>query len=140
MRVLGVDPGSVRIGLALSDPLGKIASPLLVLTINSAKDGARKVASEARKREVDLVVVGLPLQLSGEEGYEAQKARSFMALLERRLPIPVKSFDERLSSKAAKDALREGGMDSRAQRGRLDSIAAAIMLQSFLDMQIDGRD
>ncbi len=135
MRTLGVDPGTVRIGLALSDPTGTIASPLKILKITSQKDGARKIVAQAKEHEVKLIVVGLPLLLSGQEGASAQMAKDLVTLIERRTQIPVRTFDERLTSKSAENSMHAAGLDSRAQRGRLDSVAAALMLQAYLDTE-----
>ena len=132
-RILGVDPGTVRIGLALSDPLGTIASPLGVLKITSLKDGARKIVAKAKENEASLIVIGLPLLLSGKEGQSAELARELAEQVKRRINTPIETFDERLTSKFAENVMHAGGVDSRAQRGRLDGVAAALMLQAYLD-------
>ena len=132
-RVLGVDPGTVRIGLALSDPLRTIASPLSILKITSLKDGARKIVAHAKEHEVQLIVIGMPLLLSGAEGASAEMAKELAELVRRRTNIPIETFDERLTSKSAENSMHAAGLDSRAQRGRLDSVAAALMLQAYLD-------
>ena len=122
MRVLALDHGTVRIGAALSDPSGTLATPLP--TIEPPEP--RAVAELVSEHGVERVVVGLPLHLSGEEGSQAGLARSFCAELEAMLSIPVETYDERLTSKMA-DASRRGG--ASASR---DSIAAAHLLEAYL--------
>jgi putative holliday junction resolvase len=122
MRVLALDHGTVRIGCALSDPSGTLATPLPVIE----PPEPRTVAELVAEREVERVVVGLPLHLSGEEGSQAELVRSFCAELEAMLSIPVETYDERLTTKMA-DATRRGGAS-----GDRDSIAAAHLLQAYL--------
>jgi putative pre-16S rRNA nuclease len=122
MRVLALDHGTVRIGCALSDPSGTLATPLPVIE----PPEPRTVAELVAEREVERVVVGLPLHLSGEEGSQAELARGFCAELEAMLPVPVETYDERLTTKMA-DATRRGGAS-----GARDSIAAAHLLQAYL--------
>ena len=120
--MLALDHGTVRIGCALSDPSGTLATPLP--TIEPPE--ARAVAELVDEHGVERVVVGLPLHLSGEEGSQAGLARSFCRELEAMLPIPVETYDERLTTKMA-DATRRGGAT-----GARDSIAAAHLLQAYL--------
>ena len=120
--MLALDHGTVRIGCALSDPSGTLATPLPVIE----PPEARAVVELVDEHGVECVVVGLPLHLSGEEGSQAGLARSFCAELEAMLSIPVKTYDERLTTKMA-DATRRGG--ATAAR---DSIAAAHLLQAYL--------
>jgi putative Holliday junction resolvase len=122
VRVLALDHGTVRIGAALSDPSGTLATPLP--TIEPPEP--RTVAELVDEHGVERVVVGLPLHLSGEEGSQAGLARGFCAELEAMLSIPVETYDERLTSKMA-DATRRGG--ASASR---DSIAAAHLLEAYL--------
>jgi putative Holliday junction resolvase len=122
VRVLALDHGTVRIGCALSDPSGTLATPLPVIE----PPEPRAVAELVAEREVERVVVGLPLHLSGEEGSQAELVRSFCAELEAMLSIPVETYDERLTTKMA-DATRRGGAS-----GDRDSIAAAHLLQAYL--------
>ena len=123
MRVLALDHGTVRIGCAISDPSGTLVRPLPVIE----PPEARAVAEIVGEHEVERVVVGLPLHLSGEEGSQAGLARSFCRELEAMLPVPVDTYDERLTSRMA-DASRRGG--ATAAR---DSIAAAHLLESYLE-------
>jgi putative holliday junction resolvase len=136
---LAVDVGSVRVGVARSDPGGVLATPLTVLATGPgaqserARTGlARLVASEGAIE----VVVGLPTSLSGREGAAAAGAREFATDLAGRLaPIPVRLVDERFTTTQAHDALRRGGRDARARRQVVDAAAAAILLQAALDAE-----
>lgn len=137
-RVLALDYGSKRIGVAVSDPTRLIASPLTTL---SRREGKRPPWPEIRRlaeeQEVTEVVVGLPLDLSGEEGEWAAEVREFGRELERRLALPVHWVDERMSSVRAEQAVRGMGLkkSQREQKERVDSTAAALILQGFLDRE-----
>jgi putative Holliday junction resolvase len=126
--------GSVRVGVARSDPGGVLATPLTVLASGSgAKNELVKLAAEADAIEV---IVGLPTSLSGREGAAAAGARNFAADLASRLaPIPVRLVDERFTTTEAHGALRRGGKDSRARRQVVDAAAAAVLLQAALDAE-----
>ena len=131
---LAVDVGSVRVGVARSDPAGILASPLTVVPSGPGElDELAKLAVSADAIEV---IVGLPTSLSGREGDAAVSARSFAAELAGRLaPIPVRLVDERFTTTQAHDALRRGGKDSRARRAAVDAAAAAVLLQAALDTE-----
>jgi putative holliday junction resolvase len=131
---LAVDVGSVRIGIARSDPGGILASPLTV--VRSGPGELDELAALAAGAEAIEVIVGLPTSLSGREGAAAVAARRFAAGLAGRLgPIPVRLVDERFTTTQAHDALRAGGKDSRARRGTVDAAAAAVLLQAALDAE-----
>lgn len=133
MRALGIDIGERRIGVAVSDPTGTVATPLVVL---DARELARSTAPLRRlieDYEPDLFVVGLPLTLSGEEGPQAAAVRVTVRRLIEPLGIPVAYHDERLSSTAANRAMAAAGADARARRGSVDMVAASLLLQSYLD-------
>jgi putative holliday junction resolvase len=133
MRVLALDHGTARIGCAISDPSGTLATPLPVIE----PPEARSVAELVAKYEVERVVVGLPLHLSGEEGSQAGLVRSFCTELEAILDIPVEAYDERLTTRMAEASRREGASAPP------DSLAAAHLLQAFLAGQAaieDGDD
>ncbi|HEV2537942.1 MAG TPA: Holliday junction resolvase RuvX [Streptosporangiaceae bacterium] len=136
---LAVDVGSVRIGVARSDPGGVLAVPLTVL-----RSGSGALAGQARAELARLtvaegaieVIVGLPMSLSGREGAAAAGAREFASDLAGRLaPVPVRLVDERFTTTEAHSALRRGGKDSRARRQIIDAAAAAILLQAALDTE-----
>jgi putative Holliday junction resolvase len=122
MRILALDHGTVRMGVAMSDPSGTLATPLPVIE----PPEPRGVAELVDEHGVERVVVGLPLHLSGEEGSQAALARSFCAELEAMLSIPVETYDERLTTRMA-DATRRAGAGAAR-----DSIAAAHLLEDYL--------
>ncbi len=137
-RVLGVDLGSRRIGLALSDESRTIASPLSVLQRSrSHDDDHAAILAIARDHHVSEVVVGLPLSLSGRAGPAARAAQAEIGALAAAAgdELRVVSFDERLTTVSAERSLRAAGMDGRARRTVVDKVAAAIMLQAYLDRE-----
>jgi putative Holliday junction resolvase len=138
--LLGVDVGQVRVGLAVSDPDGLIASPVATLARDEdAGTDLDRIATVARERDVVLVVVGLPLSLSGQEGLAAERARRYAGALQRRLEVPVRLWDERLTTVDAHRALRSSGVPGRQQRGVVDQAAAVLILQAALDARRAGR-
>jgi putative holliday junction resolvase len=131
---LAVDVGSVRVGVARSDPGGILASPLTVLA--TGRGDLDELAKLAVSADAIEVIVGLPTSLSGRDGAAAHGARSFAAELAGRVaPVPVRLVDERFTTTQAHEALRRGGRDSRARRHVVDAAAAAILLQSALDAE-----
>lgn len=131
---LAIDPGSVRIGVARSDPGGILASPLDV--VRRGKGDLDRIAALVADNEPIEVIVGLPTSLSGSEGQAAAGARQFARSLAVRLaPVPVRLVDERFTTATAHDALRQGGRDSRARRQTVDAAAAAVLLQAALDAE-----
>ncbi|MCV2491452.1 Holliday junction resolvase RuvX [Geodermatophilus sp. YIM 151500] len=133
-RVMGVDVGSVRVGVALSDPTGTLASPLE--TLRRSRDGADldRLAQLVAEHEVTEVVVGEPRHLSGASGASARDADAYsQALAGRIADVPVHLIDERLSTVTAAQHLRAGGIDSRRQRPVIDQAAAVVILQHYLD-------
>lgn len=134
MRAVGLDLGAKRIGVAVSDRSGSVASPLTVIhrTGDRARDH-REIARLVADEEAELVVVGLPLSLDGRDGPAAQAARRETAMLASVLPVPVVSHDERFTTRTAHDALRLGGVKGAKQRAVVDKVAAAVMLQAWLD-------
>ena len=133
-RVLGVDVGTVRVGLALSDLTGTLASPLETLRRAKNHSDLDRLAALVAEHEVTEVVVGEPVHLSGASGASAQDANDYAQELADRIPdVPVILIDERLSTVTAASHLREGGIDSRKQRAVIDQAAAVVILQQFLD-------
>lgn len=132
-RVLGIDFGSVRIGLAVSDELGLLAHPLE--TIPGAKIGAaaRRVAEIAREKNVERIVLGMPRQMNGELGAAAAEVTAFAEKLRPLLGCEVLLWDERLTTTAANRALRDAGQKMRRTRGFVDQVAAQMILQGYLD-------
>jgi putative Holliday junction resolvase len=131
---LGVDVGSVRIGVARCDPGGLLASPLQTVSRGAGDIAALSVL--AQENDVMEVVVGLAVGLGGREGKAAADGRSFAAVLAERLaPVPVRMVDERFTTVLAHAALQQGGQDSRARRENVDKTAAALLLQGALDAE-----
>lgn len=128
---LGVDPGEVRIGIAISDPQGVLAVP--VETINSDKRSIEAIVGLASERDVSLIVVGLPRSLSGNEGPAALRSRNFATQLATATSIPVRLLDERMTTVSATRQLQEAGRSSRSSRQVIDQAAAVVILQSALD-------
>jgi putative Holliday junction resolvase len=132
---LGVDVGTVRVGVAVSDPDGILATPVVTLARDRrAGHDLDELAALVRERDAVEVVLGLPRHLSGASGVSAADARDYAAALSRRItPVPVRLVDERLSTVSAERALRLSGRRSRAQRAVVDQAAAVVILQSALD-------
>lgn len=133
MRVLAIDLGSVRVGIAVSDELGLMAHPRPHLAGGDAKRLLGELGKLAAEEGVGRFLLGLPRHLNGSEGRGARDARRFAAALERATGLPVTLVDEWLSTREAHARLREGGHKQREARSRVDSAAAAVMLQSWLD-------
>lgn len=134
-RVLGVDPGSARIGLSLSDELGCMAHPLRTLQSGKEEENARAIAAVAAEKNSPAVVIGLPRNMNGSEGPAAAKSRALAAALEPLTGARVILWDERLTTAAASRQLHEAGRDTRSQRGVIDQAAAVQILQDWLDAQ-----
>lgn len=139
-RVLGLDLGDKRIGVALSNPDRTIASPLTVLQRSGRLH--RDIADLVDDWEATAVVVGLPLSLDGSKGPAARKALRETDALAATLRVPVETYDERLTTISAERMMTDAGLDSRSQRKVVDKIAAAILLQAWLDRQanLDASD
>jgi putative Holliday junction resolvase len=138
-RVLGVDVGTVRVGVAMSDPTGTLASPLETLRRAKNMSDVDRLAALVVEHEVAEVVVGEPVHLSGASGASAVDAANYAQELADRIPdVPVILIDERLSTVTAASHLREGGIDSRKQRPVIDQAAAVVILQQFLDSRRAG--
>jgi putative Holliday junction resolvase len=130
-RILGIDLGRVRIGVAVSDELGMLAHP--VETIAADTDAARRIAEIVRDKDAERVIVGLPRHMNGSVGIGATEALAFAQKLKALLPCEVLTWDERLTTTAANRALRESGRKARDSRGVVDQVAAQMILQSYLD-------
>ncbi|MQA93318.1 MAG: Holliday junction resolvase RuvX [Streptosporangiales bacterium] len=139
---IGVDVGSVRIGVARSDPQGLLATP--VETVPRGRGDLARIVELAAEYEAMEVIVGLPAHLSGAEGAAAKAARTFAAALARRSGLPVRLYDERLTTVTAEQALRSGGSygkgRGKARRKVVDQAAATVLLQGALDAErLTGR-
>ena len=132
-RILGIDYGSKRIGIAVSDPLGIIAQGISVVANSSIMiNDIKKLVHEYG---AEMVVVGMPLNLKGEKGIKAEEVEKFITQIEKELQIDVIRFDERLTSKMAHQTLRdmEVKKKKRQDKGTIDKMAAALILQGYLD-------
>jgi len=133
MRYLAIDHGLKRTGLAICDAAEMIASPLCVLY--GQKNIHTKIAQVVEEEEVEAIVLGLPLNMDGSEGPQAKKVKAFAQQLGQRVPVPVHFQDERLSSFGAREKFEATGLPKAKKRGMLDALAAAEILQSFLDQK-----
>lgn len=142
-RVLAIDYGEKRIGLAVSDPTRTIASPLPTLTRRTGKRPPwAELERVLQEREVEEVVVGLPLSLSGDESAWTAEVRAFAAKLAERTGVTIHFLDERMSSVQAERIVRSSGLkrSQREEKGRVDAAAAAIILESFLQRKRGSTD
>jgi putative Holliday junction resolvase len=133
MRVLGVDFGERRIGLAVSDDLGITARPLHAIESRGYRADAARVAEVAREQGADAIVVGLPLRMGGELSPLAKRAQRFARALRAAVEAPVSLWDERLSTVEAEQAMAEARVKRGKRRDQVDAAAAAVILQSYLD-------
>jgi len=133
-RLLGLDPGERRIGIALSDPAQILAQPLTTLTRRAGKRfPMRRLIALVQEREVAGVVVGLPLAADGSEGGAARDARALAQDVAQRAGVPVDLWDERFTTARALRAVREMGGTSKGRREEIDALAATLLLQHYLD-------
>ena len=135
MRILAVDPGSQNIGIALSDPTGTIASPLTVIKHVSRAVNAGAIVGLAEKHDARIIVVGQSLDEDGQPTFEGRRAARLAAEIQSQSDIPVKLWDESLSTVEARQAQIALGSPHRKRKGHLDDLAASVILQSFLDAQ-----
>jgi len=132
MRVLALDIGEVRVGIASGDTATGIASPVVVLPAQEVLAGARTWRRVLEDYEPELLVSGLPKTLAGEDGPQAQRIRAQAERIGQACGLPVAFSDERLSSAEAKRILREQGLNERAMRGKVDMVAASLFLEAWL--------
>lgn len=133
MRLLGIDLGRRRIGLAVSDATGLIATPIKTLVIHDYPEAVKAVLREADRHQVQGIVLGLPITERGKEGEEARRARNFAAHLRRVTRLPIYFWDERYTTLEAERILKQLGLPPARRKIRIDAAAAAIMLQSYLN-------
>lgn len=133
MRALALDIGEVRVGVAVSDPDARVASPVCVLPAAEVLAHAATFRRVLEDWEPDVLVCGLPRTLAGEEGPQAERIRASAEKIAASCGLPLEFADERLSSAQAKRILREQGLSERVMRGKVDSVAASLFLQSWLD-------
>ena len=132
-RVLALDVGARRVGVAMSDATGTLATPLTTLRVRGAHRAIEQIVALVREHDVVTVVVGWPLNMNGDVGPQAESVRVFGEALEEALGRPVAYFDERLTSVVAEQILRDLGLRPEKRRERIDEVAASIILQDYLD-------
>ena len=133
MRILALDHGAVRIGVAVSDELRLIATPLEFIPAAPFPEFLNRLQALIREKEVELIVVGLPRNMDGTYGPATEKVREFVAQLQKAVAPPIRTWDERLTSAQANRLLIQGGVRRDERKQKVDAMAAAILLQSFLD-------
>ena len=138
MRILAVDPGSKRVGLALSDPTATIAQALVTVPAQPAATLASRLAEIAKAHEAERIVVGLPRRLDGTQGPEAMAARELAEGIRKASGLPVELVDERMTTVAAERSLVAGGVRRDKRRLTVDRVAAALLLQAHLDSRHRG--
>lgn len=132
MRFLGLDVGTVRVGVALSDPLGMIASPFEVID-RTQKNPFKRISVLVEEQAVGVVVVGYPLKLNGEKGPATEAVEFFVEKLRKDISVPVELWDERLSTAQAQRVMIDAGVRRDRRKQDIDRVAAALILQSYLD-------
>ena len=133
MRVLAIDHGTVRMGIAMSDELKMIAQPLRFIPAEPFSDFLDRLKELLRENEVELILLGMPRNMDGSYGEASMKVREFEAVLKNSITAPIKTWDERLTSVQANRVLTQGRVKKKKKRQNVDSISAAILLQSYLD-------
>jgi putative Holliday junction resolvase len=136
MRILALDHGTKRVGLALSDETATIAQPLEFIAAEPLDDLLKRLKNIIDSKRVEEILIGLPRNMNGTYGPAAEKAREFAARLRTEFSIPVKTWDERLTSVQANRYLIEAGMRRDKRKTKVDQTAAAILLQSYLDSRV----
>lgn len=132
-RIMGIDYGTARIGVALSDELQMLAHPTETIALAKVADPLARIAALVAEKNVELIVVGLPRHMNGSVGTSADEANVFAEKLKAKVECTVRTWDERLSTVAAQRALREAGKSVRESRGYIDQVAAQMLLQTYLD-------
>jgi putative Holliday junction resolvase len=133
MRILALDHGTKRIGVAVSDELKMIAQPLEYILAEPSADFLARLKELIHEKEVELILVGMPRNMDGTYGPAAQKVQEFVAVLKGALSVPIKFWDERLTSAQANRLLIQGNVRRNKRKEKVDKMAAAILLQSYLD-------
>jgi putative Holliday junction resolvase len=134
MRILALDHGTKRIGVALSDETKTIAQPLEYIPAEPFADFLARLKILLREKEVVMILIGLPRNMDGSYGPAAQKVETFVGVLKAAITVPIKMWDERLTSKMANQILIQGNVRRDKRKEKVDKMAAAILLQSYLDM------
>jgi putative Holliday junction resolvase len=138
-RIAGIDYGTVRIGIAVSDARQSIASPYENYTRRGAEADAQRFERLAKEEQIQLFVVGLPIHGDGRESQKSQEARRFGAWLQEKSGVPVEFFDERFTSVEAEQHLLAAELTKKRRKARLDMLAAQILLQAYLESKSRGK-
>jgi putative holliday junction resolvase len=138
MRILAVDPGEKHLGIAISDPTGTIANPLMVITHVARPLDAAVVADLAQRNEVGLIVVGQALDEDGNAGYQARKATRLAEAIAQQTSLPVELWDESGTTQDARAARIEMGGARRTRKGHMDELAATVLLQSYIEAHLNN--
>ena len=133
MRVLAIDHGTVRMGIAMSDELKIIAQPLEFIPAEPFSGFLDRLKDLLQEYEVELILLGMPRNMDGSYGEATMKVREFEAVLKNSITVPIKAWDERLTSVMANRSLTQGRVKKKKKRQNVDSMSAAILLQSYLD-------
>lgn len=133
MIALGIDFGTKRIGLAISDPLGIMASALTTIERKTAEDDIKKICEIVKTRNVDKIIMGLPLHMNGQEGREAAIVKAFKTELEKAVDLPVELMDERWTTVMAQKSMLEGDLSRKKRKQKIDRVAAQFILQTYLE-------
>ena len=133
MRILAIDHGTKRMGIAISDPSATIAQPLEFIPAEPFGDLLARLKEIIHEKEVEMILIGMPRNMDGSYGPAAQKVQEFVGVLKEALTIPLKTWDERLTSAQANRFLLEGNVRRQDRKQKVDKAAAAILLQSYLD-------
>ena len=133
MRILAIDHGTKRIGIAVSDELKMIAQPLEFIPAEPFADFLARLKELLRDKVVELILIGMPRNMDGSYGPAALKVEAFVAALKNAVPIPIRTWDERLTSAQANRLLVQGNVRREKRKEKMDQMAAAILLQSYLD-------
>ncbi|MFH1645788.1 MAG: Holliday junction resolvase RuvX [Candidatus Omnitrophota bacterium] len=134
-RIMGLDVGKKRIGVALSDETNTIAAGLEVISVDKTQDPIKDIERIVRKYNIAEIVVGLPLNMNGSEGDAAIKVREFITKVKALIDIEIQTFDERLTTKQGEDILIQADMSRKKRKAVIDRLAAQIILQAYLDMK-----
>lgn len=133
-RILGIDTGDARVGVAISDELGMLAHPLETIVV-AKTDALERISALVTEKGVSAIVVGMPRNMDGSFGPAAEKAKAFIEALRQKVSCRIIPWDERLTTVSAQRNLREAGRKAKEQRGVIDQAAAQIILQGWLDSQ-----
>ncbi len=137
-RILAIDYGDVRIGLAISDPLQIFAFPLMVIEINKTPDFIDVIGNIVKEKKIKKIIIGYPLKMDGSEGIQTEKVKNFLDEIKKKIEVEIEIVDERLTTAFAKRTLTDIGIREKKQRMVIDKIAAAKLLETYLSIKQRG--